>query len=117
MFYNQGIFTIDVQDNQLVNEGKTADHPIEFDCNNGGSSSLSNDGDSLFSHDNPQNDDDSTQANTQNDDDQDDDRHIEQNMMTGLDQDKVDSSTSDDEASRYPSEDGSKEAGGNSAQA
>ena len=106
MFYNQGIFTIDVQDNQLVNEGKTADHPIEFDCNNGGSSSLSNDGDSLFSHDNPQ-----------NDDDQDDDRHIEQNMMTGLDQDKVDSSTSDDEASRYPSEDGSKEAGGNSAQA
>jgi hypothetical protein len=63
------------------------------------------------------NDNDCTQANTQNDDDQDDYRHIEQNMTTGLDQDKVDSSTSDDEASLFPSEDGSDEAGGNSAAA
>jgi hypothetical protein len=63
------------------------------------------------------NDDDSTQANTQNYDDQDDDCHIEQKMTAGLDQDKVDSSTSNDEASLFPSEDRSDEAGGNSAQA
>jgi hypothetical protein len=58
MFYNQDIITHDVQDNQLMNEGKTADHPIDFDCNNGGSSLLSNDDESLFSHDNPRKDDD-----------------------------------------------------------
>ncbi len=56
-------------------------------------------------------------ANTQSDDDQDDDHHIEQNMTTALDQDRVDSSTSDDEANRDPSEDGIDEAGGNTAQA
>ena len=58
MFYNQDIITHDVQDNQLMNEGKTADHPIDVDCNNGGSSLLSNDNESLFSHDNPRKDDD-----------------------------------------------------------
>jgi hypothetical protein len=54
------------------------------------------------------NDGDSTQANTQNDDEQDDDCHIGQNMTTGLDQDKVNSSTSNDEASLFPSKDGSE---------
>ena len=55
------------------------------------------------------NDDDNNHSKTQNDNDQDDDHHIERNMTTGLDQRKVDSSNSDDDASLYHSVDGSDE--------
>jgi hypothetical protein len=48
MFYIQEMMTHDVQDNQLMSEGKTADHPTNVDCNNGGSLSISDDDKSLF---------------------------------------------------------------------
>ena len=114
MFYNQDILTIDFLDYQLMSEGKTADNPIECDFDNGWSSLLSNYDKSLFPEDNPQNED---KANTQSNDDQDDDYHIEENMTMGLQQDRIDSSTSNDEACRDPSEDDSDEAGRNSSQA
>lgn len=47
----------DVQHNQFMSEGKTVDYPIDFDCNNGGSSSLSKEDESLFSNDTPRTDD------------------------------------------------------------
>lgn len=57
MFYNHDVIIHDVQHNQFMSEGKTVDHPIDFDCNNGVSSSLSNEDKNLFSHDTPCTDD------------------------------------------------------------
>ena len=57
MFYNHDMIIHDVQHNQFMSEGKTVDYPIDFDCNNGGSSSPSKEDESLFSNDTPRTDD------------------------------------------------------------
>ena len=67
------------------------DNPIEIDLAHERSPSLSDDDESLFRNDNSQH------ANTQPNDNQDNDRYIERNSTPGLQQDMVDSSTSDDE--------------------
>ncbi len=55
MFYTQetahllnSMMNNDVQDNQLIGEGKTVEYLINIDCNNEGSLSLSDDNKSLF---------------------------------------------------------------------
>ena len=110
-FYNQDILTVDFLS---MSKGNAEDNPIEIDSNNERLPSRSNDDESLFREDNSQHKDD---TNTQSDDYQDNDRNIEQNRTTGLQQDMVDSSTSNDEEWHDPFQGSSDEAGTNSAQA
>ena len=88
------------------------DNPIEIDLAHERSPSLSDDDESLFRNDNSQH------ANTQPNDNQDNDRYIERNSTPGLQQDMVDSSTSDEVEWNDPFRtSGPIEAGTNSAQA
>ena len=87
------------------------DNPIEIDLAHERSPSLSDDDESLFCNDNSQH------ANTQPNDNQDNDRYIERNSTPGLQQDMVDSSTSDDVEWHDSFQGGPIEAGTNSAQA
>jgi len=87
------------------------DNPIEIDLAHERSPSLSDDDESLFRNDNSQH------ANTQPNDNQDNDRYIVRNSTPGLQQDMVDSSTSDDVEWHDPFQSGPIEVGTNSAQA